>query len=124
MKVLILEPDPTLRNNYGVYARDDCNYEVITAEDGTFLSQNWEEVQTCNIIVIDFLVPFGGLNCIELLTERGWTKPILLHHTSRWHGDLSLTDLKRITKTHPNVTFKRKSFDGANLIWFLQKHIP
>lgn len=124
MKVLILEPDPTLRNNYGVYARDECDYEVITAEDGTFLSRNWEEVQTCDVIVIDLLVPFGGLNCLKFLDERGWKKPVFLHHTSRWHGDLSLVDLKRVSKTHQFAEFGLKTFDGARMIWFLDKHIP
>jgi hypothetical protein len=124
MRVLILESDPVLRNNYSVYARDDCGYEVIAAETGFFLKDHWTEVQKCDVVVIDLLVPMGGLNCLQLLSAQGWSKPALLHHIRRWNLDLSPVDLKRISKIFPFAIFKRKSFDGANMIWFLNKHHP
>lgn len=123
MKVLILEHDPDIRSNYALFA-NWSGYEAVTSADGTFLSEHWDVVQTCDIIVIDLLVPMGGLACLELLKTKGWTKPVLLHHTTRWHGDLNLIDLKRVTKTHSNATFKRKTHDGANMVWFLEKHLP
>ncbi len=123
MKVLILEHHPDYRNNYGVYAKE-IEWEAITAEDGTFLKDNWDEVLTCDIIVIDMLVPMGGLECLEFLKSKGWKKPVLLQHKTRWYGNLNNFDLKRVSRTYPFVTFKKKQWDGANMIWFLEKHFP
>jgi hypothetical protein len=123
MKVLILEHHPDYRNNYAVYAKW-IEWEAITAEDGTFLRDNWEEILTCEIIVIDMLVPMGGIECLELLKSKGWKKPVLLQHTTRWYGSLNNFDLKRVSRTYPFVTFKKKQWDGANMIWFLEKHSP
>lgn len=119
MKVLIIEEDPAIRHNYGIFA-GYCDFDTVIGEDAKFLEEHWDEVEACDTILISIERNLDGIACLQFLAEHHWKKPVLLQCWERWWGPHHLIDLKHIRHTYPFATFKKKQWDGYNFMKFLE----
>ena len=120
MRVLIVESDPTLLHNYTIYATTELGCEVIGVSDGKFIFESGEAVVSCDAYIVDFDAPIGGIAILSALIPIAGKRPILVHYDSKRKPDIG----KIKTRFRRKMTFRRKQHDGANMIWFLEKHLP